>query len=123
MNRVIFVSLVYFAFALLLCSCTSHPVADGTDNVDLTSRRILHKYMPNYPQWAKEQGIEGEVKAQLTINPSGVVENVLVTTSCGYKELDDIVADSMKKWKFVPLPPSKELVSQKGIFYLCFKLK
>jgi TonB family protein len=74
----------------------------------LANRAVLEKTIPEYPEWAREQGIEAAVTLQFTVNAEGLVkENILVARTSGYPAMDKLAIDALKKWKFVPLPPDQ----------------
>jgi len=98
---------------------------DGNYNITgpISSRGILHSYTPTYPEWARRRGIEGEVCVQITVDPKGDVKDIFVIKTCGFKELDQLVIDCMRKWKFDVLPVSAKQIDQDGIITFKFDLK
>jgi protein TonB len=61
---------------------------------------ILKKVAPGYPLSAKEQGIQGTVVLQATINKTGRIENLRVIS--GPPELQKAALNAVKKWVYKP---------------------
>ncbi|MDY6968447.1 MAG: energy transducer TonB [Spirochaetota bacterium] len=57
---------------------------------------------PNYPERAKNEGIEGTVIAKLLIDENGNVRRVRVIKAPKYWGFDDSVIEAAKSWKFEP---------------------
>ncbi|MFB6374749.1 MAG: energy transducer TonB, partial [Bradymonadaceae bacterium] len=55
----------------------------------------------DYPVRAKRRGVEGEVVALLTVDPSGQVVDVEIKQSIGYG-LDELAKEAFRKWNFEP---------------------
>lgn len=69
----------------------------------LAGRAIQSKQLPVYPSWAQERGLEGAVTVEFTVTPSGTVkENMAVRRTSGYPDLDKLVMDALRKWRFAP---------------------
>ena len=98
---------------------------DGKTGIEgpIASRGILYSSPAMYPEWARRKGIEGEVKAQIKVDPKGDVIDIIVVKTCGFKELDQVVIDCMRKWKFAPLPFSANQIDQDGRITFKFNLK
>jgi TonB family protein len=99
-----------------------HRGGDGAGiKVDMHGRSLLHKVMPKYPDWAEEQGVEGEVVVEVVVLPNGLVkpEMSLVRTS-GFKELDHLVLEAVREWSFEELPPGAAAVEQRGRIHFNF---
>ena len=76
------------------------PVAD---------RAVLHYRVPDYPDWAKRDAIEGSVTLYFFVMPDGrVKENVLVERTSGFSDFDDRAVEALHEWKFVALSLSSE---------------
>jgi len=61
---------------------------------------ILKKVPPRYPLYAKEQGIQGRVVLQATIDKGGHIANLHVIS--GPRELQKASMDAVKKWVYKP---------------------
>jgi len=58
-----------------------------------------------YPYWAKRQRIEGTVAISFTVLPDGSARNTIVTSSSGYRILDDeTIAMVNRASPFPPIP-------------------
>jgi len=98
---------------------------DGRPGIEgpIASRGIIYRASALYPEWARRKGIEGEIKAQIKVEPKGEVREILVVKTCGFKELDQVVIECMRKWKFSPLPFSANQIDQDGLITFKFSLK
>jgi TonB family protein len=76
------------------------PVAD---------RAVLSYQVPDYPEWAKREGIEGSVTLYFFVLPDGrVKENVLVERTSGFADFDDGAVKALLTWRFAALPGGSE---------------
>lgn len=64
------------------------------------SRLILSKVLPEYPLWAEKQNIEANVKIKIWVDKNGIVISTSIVETSGYRKLDMIAEEAMKKWKF-----------------------
>jgi TonB family protein len=72
------------------------PVAD---------RPILNYRSPDYPDWAKQEAVEGSVRLHFTVLPDGQVKrNVLVEKTSGFEDFDRNATVALLDWQFEPLP-------------------
>ncbi len=70
----------------------------------LGSRKILKRFMPEFPDWAKRQGVGARVALQFTVMENGhVKENIIVMRTSGSAGWDKIVREALLKWRFAPL--------------------
>lgn len=74
----------------------------------LSNRQVLSSFVPQFPQWAKERGIdEADVAIRFNVDPSGrVLENMRVEKTSGFGRLDRLAMDSLKNWRFMPVEAS-----------------
>lgn len=71
------------------------PVAD---------RPIISYTAPNYPDWAKGEGVEASVMIYFVVRPNGQVkENVMVQKTSGFADFDDNAVNAILTWRFQPL--------------------
>ncbi len=71
------------------------PVAD---------RPVISYITPEYPEWAKRDGIEGSVTLYFIVRPNGwVKENVLVQKTSGFQDFDQKALVALMNWRFQPL--------------------
>lgn len=76
------------------------PVAD---------RAVVSYQVPDYPEWAKREGIEGTVTLYFFVLPDGhVKENVLVERTSGFTDFDDGAVKALLTWRFAALPGGSE---------------
>jgi len=67
----------------------------------LSNRAIIHKVIPQYPQWAEEQGIMGSVQIYFTVDAAGNVRsNIQVKKTTGNVQLDQLAVEALKQLKF-----------------------
>lgn len=85
------------------------PVAD---------RAVLSYRVPDYPEWAKREGIEGSVTLYFFVLPDGrVKENVLVERTSGFADFDDGALKALLEWRFAALPGGAEQWGRITIHY------
>jgi TonB family protein len=71
------------------------PVAD---------RPVLSYDVPDYPEWAKKEAVEGSVTIYFVVLPDGrVKENVMVEKTAGFADFDDNALKAILSWRFEPL--------------------
>ncbi len=90
------------------------PVAD---------RNLISHRMPEYPEWAKRDGVEGSVSLYFIVLPGGEVkENILVQKTSGFSDFDERAVSALRQWKFEPLGGGKT-GEQWGSITFNFRLK
>jgi len=90
------------------------PVAD---------RAIVSYQVPDYPEWAKRDGIEGSVTLYFFVLPDGrVKENVLVERTSGFADFDKGAVDALLGWRFVALPGGPAANEQWGRITFHYRL-
>ncbi|MCK5242918.1 TonB family protein, partial [bacterium] len=89
----------------------------------LKNRRRIKIFLPRYPRWAEEQGIECSVSFHLFVLPDGRVKNNLyMEQSSGYSEIDKLALTALSKFQFVPLGSGKKQEEQEGVIVFYFRL-
>jgi TonB family protein len=74
-----------------------------------SSRKIVSKAMPVYPELARKMHLEGTVKLQVTVAPGGAAKNIDVVG--GNPVLARAAEDAVAKFRWTPAAEeSKELV-------------
>lgn len=63
---------------------------------------ILSRREPNYPEKARQAGIEGTVVLNIEILENGHAGQVSIYQSSGSELLDDAAAAAVQRWRFVP---------------------
>jgi TonB family protein len=75
----------------------------------LSGRGIIRKTSPHYPRWAEEQGIQAQVSIDFTVSADGSVkDNLMVSRTSGYPELDDLAKEALQQFMFAPLSSSED---------------
>jgi TonB family protein len=86
----------------------------------LQNRPILEKYLPRYPRWAEEQGLECNVSLHFFVLPNGMVkDNLFVEQGSGYSEMDSLAMKALRAFKFAPIASGEE---QEGVIVFYFRL-
>lgn len=89
----------------------------------IENRAILRKFVPAYPRWAQEQGIEAQIAINFVVKPDGSVkDNAYVSKGSGYPELDQIALEAILKFQFAPLSSSERQEDQSGTAIFKFQL-
>ena len=69
----------------------------------LANQSIIKKVLPQYPDWAEEQGIMGTVKIRFDVNETGhVTSNMSIEQTTGNTKLDEVAVDALQQWEFSP---------------------
>jgi len=71
----------------------------------LSKRKVLKYYVPEFPAWARDQGLlEASVAIKFYVDKAGrVLDNASVEKTSGYGALDRLALDAITKWRFEPL--------------------
>lgn len=70
----------------------------------IADRKVLSTDVPEYPEWAKREAVEGSVTLYFVVRPDGTVkENVVVQKTAGFGEFDDNARAALRAWRFEPL--------------------
>jgi TonB family protein len=74
----------------------------------LANRKIVAYSVPAFPDWARQQGIlEAAVAIHFTVDADGLVmPGMRVERTSGYGRLDKLAMESLKSWRFAPMPGS-----------------
>lgn len=88
----------------------------------IKNRKILSYEVPEFPSWAKDQGIlEASVAIRFWVGPDGdVLDNMRVERTSGFGRLDRTAMDALKNWKFAPLDNNEK---QWGVITFRFVLE
>jgi TonB family protein len=79
-------------------------LADAQLTGPVADRPILSYGVPVYPEWAKEEAVEGSVAIYFVVLPDGrVKENVMVEKTAGFTDFDDNAVRALLNWRFAPL--------------------
>jgi TonB family protein len=70
----------------------------------IADRAVLRHATPNYPEWAKRDGVEAAVTLYFVVRADGSVkENILVQKTAGFGDFDDSAREALAAWRFAPL--------------------
>ena len=70
----------------------------------IADRVILHYVTPEYPDWAKHDGVEATVTLYFVVRADGTIkENVMVQKTAGFGDFDDNARTALREWRFEPL--------------------
>jgi len=83
-------------------------------------RRVIYREIISYPLWAREKGMEGNVKIKFWVDPEGRINSTGINVSTGFPELDVHAEESFRKWLFEPVKTDKEVW---GIITIRFRLR
>lgn len=74
------------------------PVAD---------RALVRSRLPVYPEWAKQDAVEGSVRLRFVVRPDGGVrESILIERTSGHEDFDRNAEIALLEWRFEALPGS-----------------
>jgi TonB family protein len=93
-------------------------VADGT----ISEPVVLDKIPPKYPPDAREAGTQGVVVADLVIDETGTVRDVLIKESPS-DNLSAAAIEALEQWRFAPATMDGDPVAVRYIVTLKFQLK
>ncbi len=88
------VILLLFGLALLFASAGKAQTQASSDS----TRRVVRKIVPNYPELAKKMNLTGTVRVLATVSPDGTVRSLQAMG--GSPVLIKATEDSVYKWKF-----------------------
>ncbi len=66
-------------------------------------RRLRYRTEIDYPVWARQQGIEGNIRIRFWVSPDGVVARTELLVSSGSPELDSHADNNLRRWIFEPV--------------------
>jgi len=67
---------------------------------DVMQRRLVHKVMPEYPDGARQAGVQGTVVLDVVVDVEGAVTQVKVVS--GPEALSHAAADAVRWWRYEP---------------------
>ncbi len=89
------------ALAAILALTAPLHAQDAAAN-DAAKRKVKTRVGAEYPALARQMGVTGKVKVEVTITPEGKVSNAKIVG--GSPVLVGAAVDAVKKWKFEPGP-------------------
>ena len=100
-------------------SSTSSTSSNPTNNTSGNNKiRCQSCTKPDYPNNAKERGLEGEAKVAVDVDANGNVINVRLINSSGHPELDEAAKQAARNWKFDPSQSGKQAIPAKINFQI-----
>jgi len=70
----------------------------------IADRPVLQAAVPDYPEWAKREAVEGSVTLYFVVRPDGgVKENVVIQKTAGFGDFDENARLAIRAWRFEPL--------------------
>lgn len=69
---------------------------------NLLAPQVLQKIDPVYPDRARREGWEGNVRIRFQVLTNGKTDNISVETSSGFALLDEAAVDAIRQWQFIP---------------------
>jgi TonB family protein len=87
-------------FLVLLSALVLVPGAFGQQEQTESNRKILNRVTPQYPEMARTMNLRGNVRAEVLVQPNGVVKSVEVKG--GHPVLVRAAQDAIYKWKWAP---------------------
>jgi TonB family protein len=76
------------------------PAASGQQEATESTRKIVNRVTPQYPEIARAMSLKGNVKAEALVQPNGVVKSVEMKG--GHPVLVRAAQDAIYKWKWAP---------------------
>ncbi|HWN82621.1 MAG TPA: TonB family protein [Candidatus Udaeobacter sp.] len=74
----------------------------------IADRSILSYTRPEYPAWAKQEGVGGTVTLYFVVRPDGMVkENIMIQKTAGFEDFDSNAVQALSAWRFAPLPAGR----------------
>lgn len=98
------VRIVAIAAALVALAAPALPAQDsaGITSTDSGKRKVKMRVSAGYPILARQMGVTGKVKVEVTITADGKVSNAKVVG--GSPVLVSSALEAVRKWKFEPGP-------------------
>jgi protein TonB len=86
-----------------------------------TEPQVLTEVKIPYPDQAKKNEIEGSVRLKVTLEPTGVVKDVVVISGPGYG-LEEAAREALRRFRFKPATKGGEAVGYTFIYTYTFEL-
>ncbi|PYV84252.1 MAG: hypothetical protein DMG93_05555 [Acidobacteria bacterium] len=88
---------------------------------DASSKLLVHRVAPNFPQEAKRARIHGPVVLTVIVRKDGTV--LVVHLLSGPKELAQAAVDAVRQWRYKPFVINGEPIEMETRATLNFKLQ
>lgn len=89
---------------------------------DITDSATISIATPHYPAQARENGVEGDVKVEIVVEPNGTVSSAKIIKSSGSLALDNAALNAAKQAKVSPKKMNGIPVRSRYIAPFRFKL-
>ena len=87
---------------------------------EVADRELVSYEKPVYPEWAKQDGVEGSVTLRFYVLADGSVkDNIFIEKTSGFGDFDDNAVEALRTWRFEPLRASAE---QWGVITFNYRL-
>lgn len=73
----------------------------GSERLD--PPRIISRVVPEYPEWARRQGVHGQAVYKVLIQEAGTVGDVMTLSSTIDPRLAIVGSQSLRRWRFTPV--------------------
>jgi protein TonB len=83
---------------------------------------VLSRVLPTYPRHAKARRIEGWVRVDISVTPSGRVSGVQVDDSNPKGVFDQAALEAVRQWRFQPAYKGGRPVAQRAFLIVKFRL-
>jgi TonB family protein len=87
-------------FVLLSVLSVNTRRAAAQEPTQSSSRKLVTKVLPQYPGLARAANIQGSVRADVLVGPTGRVQSIEVKG--GHPVLAQAAQDALKQWKWEP---------------------
>ncbi len=77
--------------------------AFGGNSESFIAPKIISRVQPEYPDWARKQGVHGTAVYRVLIQPSGTVGDVVTMSSTIDPKLAITGAQALRRWVFTPV--------------------
>lgn len=79
-------------------------IAGASVSGPIADRPVLQTVVPEYPEWAKKEAVEGSVTLYFVVRSDGTVkENVVIQKTAGFGDFDENARMAIRGWLFEPL--------------------
>ncbi len=87
----------------------------------LKNRDLMSWVLPDYPDWAQEQGITGTLRMKIWVTPAGLVKSFMEPKQLSADpRLDEKAVEALRQWQFAEKPNS--FGDQWGVVTIRFSL-
>ena len=84
---------------------------------------VISRVLPQYPPRARAQRIEGWVRLEVEVSPSGTVSAARVVAASPERVFDDAALKAIRRWRFQPAFKEGRAVSQRATLTMKFRLE